>query len=592
MFITERGGVSCFFVLKTGCSVYKHESALYNFQLFHRLLPFCRLFFPPTLERGEQQENLSEISMSNDIVRELKDGGEDFEWYPTTKEMIDRIKEDMKTLPRRSEGFSILDCGAGDGRVLNALGVGRTFAIEKSSIMLRKLKDHIIMGTDFNSTSLIDKKMNIIFSNPPYSEYENWMGRIITDSSCTVAYLIVPRRWKESAKIQEAIDYRKRVDISTLGSYDFLEADRKARAKVDIVKLEFAEGSVTSFDLWFDKEFYPKGEGKEEKRKEKATKKGEMVEGGNLVKNLENLYNKELETYRENYRIICNLNPEIMESVGVLPLKVKESLMLHLDGLKVTYWNLFISNYSKINERLTSGSLKEIKSKLLRSMKIDFNSANMYAITGWILENANDYLDSQIIDTIEKLYSIKNIKPYKSNIKLFEEEKYKYTSSYQIRNSELKGLKLENRCIVSWTYSSLGYSRGWENERYSGLNSNIFNLINDLLIVSKSMGFLPASNVSESENWNDNPNQTFYDEDGSAIMSCKVFKNGNVHIKFNSLLMLRINLELGRLKGWVKSKPEAQEEMELSESEIEEYVEGGRNYKFSGVEFLEIGNED
>ena len=195
--------------------------------------------------------------MSNGIVRELKDGGEDSEWYPTTEEMIDRIKEDMKTLPRGIEEFSIMDCGAGDGRVLNSLEVRKTFAIEKSPVMLQKLKHHVIVGTDFNSTSLIDKKMHIIFSNPPYPEHENWMGRIIKESSCTVAYLIVPIQWKKSAKIQEAIDYRKRVDISTLGSYDFLEADRNARVKVEIVKLKFAGGGGTSFDSWFDKEFYP-----------------------------------------------------------------------------------------------------------------------------------------------------------------------------------------------------------------------------------------------------------------------------------------------------------------------------------------------
>lgn len=71
----------------------------------------------------------------NALVAELKDNQQDFEWYPTTDEIIEAIKNDLEN--QKLDGkYSVLDCGAGDGRVLNALTEGRKYAIEKSKPLL------------------------------------------------------------------------------------------------------------------------------------------------------------------------------------------------------------------------------------------------------------------------------------------------------------------------------------------------------------------------------------------------------------------------------------------------------------------------
>ena len=41
----------------------------------------------------------------------------------------------------------------------------------------------------------------------------------------------------------------------------------------------------------------------------------------------------------------------------------------------------------------------------------------------------------------------------------------------------------------------------------------------------------------------------------------RAFKNGNLHIKFNPMFICRLNVEFGRLKGWLKSPKEAEQEM-------------------------------
>ena len=71
----------------------------------------------------------------NPLIRELKDVNEDFEFYPTTDEIISSIQMDINKQFagfNSVEPYSLLDCGAGDGRVLTKLKTGDLYAIEKS----------------------------------------------------------------------------------------------------------------------------------------------------------------------------------------------------------------------------------------------------------------------------------------------------------------------------------------------------------------------------------------------------------------------------------------------------------------------------
>ena len=42
----------------------------------------------------------------------------------------------------------------------------------------------VIIGSDFHEQTLIDKKVDLIFCNPPYSEFELWTKQIIDWKSC------------------------------------------------------------------------------------------------------------------------------------------------------------------------------------------------------------------------------------------------------------------------------------------------------------------------------------------------------------------------------------------------------------------------
>ena len=66
-------------------------------------------------------------------VNILKENDQDFEWYPTTEEIINCVKKHLYT--NTFHNISILDIGAGDGRVLKALADGKNtqcYSIEKA----------------------------------------------------------------------------------------------------------------------------------------------------------------------------------------------------------------------------------------------------------------------------------------------------------------------------------------------------------------------------------------------------------------------------------------------------------------------------
>lgn len=210
--------------------------------------------------------------MSGNLLKEVIASGEDFEWYPTTKEIIYAMHNDMVKQSHNDGAYhpcgSFLDIGAGNGKVfrtIEKLGMGidskdkftilDKYAIEKSTPLLNALDNEVfIVGTDFLDATLIDKEVDIAFSNPPYSEFESWTCKIIKEANAKFIYLVIPQRWENNQAIQESLKERKAV-CETIGKFDFENSeDRKARAKVSLLKINLKKnkGGVDPFDIWFN----------------------------------------------------------------------------------------------------------------------------------------------------------------------------------------------------------------------------------------------------------------------------------------------------------------------------------------------------
>src|SRR5690349_14326347 len=98
--------------------------------------------------------------------------------------------------------------------------------------------------------------MDYIFCNPPYSQFNDWVCKIISEGYAKKAFLIIPQRWKDSKEIERAIKLRGAV-TRVVQSDDFHDAERQARAVVDIVEItypgdQWGRKPKDPFDIWFD----------------------------------------------------------------------------------------------------------------------------------------------------------------------------------------------------------------------------------------------------------------------------------------------------------------------------------------------------
>lgn len=489
------------------------------------------------------------------VVNHLKNKQEDFEWYPTTQEIIETVKASIEaqyTSHISLDRYSLLDCGAGDGRVLNQLANGSKYAIEKSKSLLGLLDRNIsIIGTDFHETTLIDKKVDVIFCNPPYSEYEQWTSKIIREANASDIYLVIPERWNDNNNIKQALEARK-AKSQIIGNFNFLKADRNARAIVNIVHIQLKEKSyrgltVDPFDIWFETNF-PKRQQTENKKKDtlKEELENQVANGRNLIEVLVELYNQEMGMLNDNFKAIAKLDDQILSELNVNVEAIKDALRQRIKGLKNKYWKEFFSNYTVINKKLTAGSREKMLNKLYEHTQVEFTEANAYAITGWCIKNANIYFNSQLIHAVEKLVNNCNITAYKSNERTFKTENWRYG-----RYEEMKSINryaLDLRCIVTGQGGVNGGSyRSYEYP--NGLHQTASSTINDLIVIANNLGFSCCQNTNQMMEWSKNRNQNIIADDGQVLMNVKAFLNGNLHIKFNQKLIKKINVEFGRVNG-------------------------------------------
>ena len=159
----------------------------------------------------------SEKKSVSRLVNIQHEHNEETEFYPSTQEIVDSV---ARWISRNGEiTTSILDIGCGNGGFFEKMEKTdffrsdtygtknhgsklsknfKKYGIEKSNILAEQLpEDVILLGSDFHSNTLIDKKVDCIFCNPPYSEYEDWTERIITEGNAEKIVLVIATRWKD-----------------------------------------------------------------------------------------------------------------------------------------------------------------------------------------------------------------------------------------------------------------------------------------------------------------------------------------------------------------------------------------------------------
>lgn len=478
------------------------------------------------------------------IVKNLKEAGQDFEFYPTTREIIEAMYWDLsgekigeETYRANGRKFSMLDIGAGNckvydtikqiaeeqplldqyfysdkgteierkysrnegERLANRVIINKYMAIEKSQLLIDLMpKEVLVVGVNFHENTLIDKQADVVFSNPPYSEYGQWSTKIIREANAKYIYLVIPQRWGNHSGIAQALKDRK-AKAKIVGNFDFLNAeDRKARAYVSLVKITLNQGkyrgkktesdkqNIDPFDLWFNDTFkinakatnqddwyYKKGE--EEAKKERI--KNELVGGRDLVSVLVQLYNKELENLIGNYTKLSELDAEIFKELNLDIKSLLEAFKEKIRGVKNLYWQEVFNNLQEITKRLTSKTRERLLSKLTANTNIDFNESNIRAVVVWVIKNANTYFEEQMLELYDTFTTEEGIKLYKSN-KHFVKDDFRCNR----REAKLDKYALEYR-VVLHTYVDT-----WE-QRDGDISRRQIENLKDVIVVARNLGF-------------------------------------------------------------------------------------------------------
>ena len=547
------------------------------------------------------------------LVLDLKNNNEDYEFYPTTDEMLRVIAPYM-------EHEIVLDIGCGtckfkkymdkrmndeynayeseqkrlekeaeargerhywNKRSYDFKKINKYFVMEKSKILLQQLdNDAICIGTDLHASTLIDKKVSTIFCNPPYSEFKEWTKKIISEGNYKQAFLIIPQRWKDDIEIINLLKAFK-TEYSILGSFDFLEADRIARAKVDVVRFQKEKYKdryyrydnqedidSDTFNVWFNDAFGIKQDDNELKNekyesdydranKYQKNKKERIVNA--LVSSedskasvLVRLYNEEYNNLMKNLKAIMQLDEDILADFNLSVALIKSAVKEKMKNLKILYWDMVWNEFDEITNRLTYTTRRLLKEQFEELYYMDFNIENIYALILYVVKNANKYYDSQLIDFFRNLSSDENVKPYKSNQKLFNNGSFRYYKE------EAKNYVLDYRIIASSPFRV-----GWSGEIEKSYSEN--NTLKDIFVIARNLGFVPCGHRPEPSYFGEKVQvyQEFNNEtkEQPLLMDYTCYKNGNMHIRFNKEFMKALNVEVGRLLGWLHSKEDIAKEL-------------------------------
>lgn len=515
------------------------------------------------------------IKSTQRTLLELHAAREDFEWYPTTPEILGKVAASIryKTDRYHRDALKILDIGAGDGRALVRLQamladekdswetVSLTpLAIEKSLTHLRNLpKDITVIGADFHEQTLVDKEVDIVFCNPPYSEYEAWAYRILRECAAEYVYLVIPQRWRESRRLADVVEDLG-LTAHSLGEFDFERAERQARARVEIVRFDMGERKGTAaFDRAIE-DMLPEldrfeCEIDEEEAKTAKRWDNQLADGGSLVDSLVAAYDADLAELYGTYRSVVTINPKILKELGVTKGCILAGLREKIKGLKNKYWQVLFEHLDDVKKRFATKQRRLFLDSLADKTVIDFTHGNVRAMLIWIAKWAGDYCDEQLIELFQSLAKKCNVQNYKSNQRVWLKDDWRYRADEQ-KNSHYK---LDYRLVVGMYTAIVEPSRSWDAQ--NGLSKSCHDFLADLVTVANNLGFA-CHDSSRTRHWASGVKHELHLANGEPLLDVKAFQNGNLHIRVNKRVMLAINVQAGKLLGWIHSAAEAVQELQ------------------------------
>ena len=521
-------------------------------------------------------------------IKALQASNEDYEFYPTTLEIMEAMKTDIRKYlrshergyqARNKQGLDIkshydnkkeqqtlyietfLDIGAGDGRVLNYFKADKKYGIEIARAQADDLicKGTFLIGRNFYDTTLIDQYYSLVFSNPPFSDFERWVCKILYECNFCVLYLVIPVRWKDNKLIAKEME---RYEATIVGEFDFSDADRSARGKVHLVRVnaswkkiereKYQDDLEDTFERWVREhigDFKKTDEWDYQEEREDALAL-RLAPIDQLVVN----YEAERESLGAAFKIIGKLDNEIILLMGLDKKSMLEIIRKSIKSLKSKYWRAAFEKLEPVQKRM----IRKTKDRIFRNIEefktLDFNEDNIYSIIIWIINNSNVGILDQIGEVFDALTEKDHITEYKSN-------RHWVKSDWRHTQSDWKYEKLPARWKLGLDYRIVVATYGYD--RYSHLNR--YTIVDDFIVVCSNLGFPIADKPDYTLHQTE---QKFYTTDGELAFTMRYYTgNQNAHLKINKRLLMKFNIEVAKIRKWMSDPDDVVEEYDVPKDE-------------------------
>ncbi|EAK0799681.1 DUF4942 domain-containing protein [Campylobacter lari] len=522
------------------------------------------------------------MSYTSKLIKILKEKNQDFEWYPTTEEMIEALASQLNHI------HSVLDIGAGDGRVLksleNKLNIDELYSIEKSLPLIQQMDRSILnIGRDFFTTSIVEKTVDLVFCNPPYSEYEKWVCRILKEGNFKYFAFVIPRRWRDNLDISRIIKSRK-LNLIFSQNFDFFNAERRARAKVELLifKKEYKDNSFENFlkehfqlsCLDFNEKIYSYERLDKERRS--LSDETKLIDKEKIIDFLIQKYNEDMQKCIISIKNLSMIDNNIYSYLDLSKETILKGVERMLKDLRALYWGEIFNKLEVITSKVTEEYRREISSSVISNSSIDFTRDNLESVLIWFIKNANIYIEKSYLAFFDKLSIKDNALMYKSNER-FLYSQWRYTKEAEGKELGQVPLKLDYRIVVP------NIARAY----YSYYSYSSF--LNDLKVIAHNLGY--KFEIPYNFDFRCGESGTMYFENGDVFFEWKAYKNTNVHFKFSQEFMAKFNLAVGRLRKWFSSKKEAKQEFSNVKDEIiDEIFEKSLLLDFKNCQNLLLGS--
>ncbi|RYD47651.1 MAG: DUF4942 domain-containing protein, partial [Verrucomicrobiaceae bacterium] len=227
------------------------------------------------------------------------------------------------------------------------------------------------------------------------------------------------------------------------------------------------------------------------------------------------------------------------------------------------YWQRLFDGMDEIRSRLTSASREKIYRLMQDQTGIDFNRDNCYAVVMWVVKNANTYFDEQLVTMYETMVEMANVENYVSNKRVFKWERFRYMYQNEKQEATHYRLKVGHRMVLN---RCGGLEHRWGTNR--GIDERACTFLSDMATVAHNLGFriIRHDLPREGSVMDSSPfvvRHTPAKGKPESLMRVRVFRNSNLHVQFAPELIHALNVQHGRLKGWLRDDAEAATELEI-----------------------------